>query len=112
MKLSKHQRIFTKHIGLLIQFAYKNGIELTFGEAQRTLYQQKKYVKDGRSRTLKSKHLKRLAVDFNVFIDGKYQPSHKKVKKLGEFWESLDPLNKWGGHFKNFKDYPHFQRSA
>ena len=71
MSLSDEQWEFGKDIGKLIVYAEENGFKLTFGEAYRTVQQQKIYVKTGRSKTMKSKHMKRCAMDFNVFVDGK-----------------------------------------
>jgi hypothetical protein len=116
MSLSKEQQIFTRHIAELICYANSIGIELTFGEAYRTIEQQEIYVKQGKSKTMNSKHLKRLAVDFNFFINGKLVYDFHKVKSLGEFWTSLDSKNRWGGDWnKNgvadgFLDTPHFER--
>ena len=115
MQLSQHQRVFTKNIAKLILFAFDNGIELTFGEAYRTNEQQFIYVQTGKSKTMKSNHLKRLAVDFNFFIDGNLTYKWEHVKVVGDYWESLDPRNRWGGDWnKNnlkdgFIDTPHFE---
>lgn len=128
MKLSEVQWIFTKNIAKLIIFAESNGFMLTFGEAERTASQQWMYVNGyaisgGRlvkapkiSTTYYSKHLKRLAVDFNIFYAGELTYDFDICKILGDYWESLHPLNRWGGDFnKNdkdddlFKDKPHFE---
>jgi len=127
MKLSEHQREFTKHIGLLIEYATSMNIELTFGEATRTDDQQALYfygyaivIVDGiprlkkakkRSKTLLSNHLKRMAVDFNFFIDDKLTYTHPRLELLGVYWEELSELNRWGGFFKSFADTPHFERN-
>ena len=62
----------------------------------------------------KSKHCERLAVDFNIFKDGKYlieEEDFWKVEPLGIYWEALSPpMNRWGGHFQR-KDTPHFERN-
>jgi len=63
------------------------------------------------SKTLRSLHADRLAIDFNFFIDGELTYDHDKIKPLGDYWESLDPNNKWGGNFNGFQDVPHFQMS-
>lgn len=112
MKLSEQQRIFTKDIGLLIQFAYSIGIELTFGDAYRSEEQQQIYVDNGLSRTMNSNHLKRLAVDFNFFINGELTYDKDLLECLGVFWGNLSEKNRWGGYFKNYKDgdSPHFER--
>lgn len=115
MSLSKHQRIFTKNVGKLIEFAYKNGFELTFGEANRTREQQLIYVKTGKSKTMDSNHLRRLAIDFNFFKNGKLTYDWNDVKIIGDYWEGLHPQNRWGGDWnKNdtkdgFIDTPHFE---
>nr|WP_223154740.1 hypothetical protein [Campylobacter concisus] len=31
---------------------------------------------------------------------------------MGNYWESLNTLNRWGGNFKNFIDVPHFERNC
>jgi hypothetical protein len=67
-----------------------------------------------RSWTKSSKHLQRLAIDFNFFVkdeNGNLRLTYNKkdVQKLGDYWESLNPKNKWGGNWKN-PDTPHFQR--
>lgn len=128
MKLSKHQQIFVQNVGLLIIKANILGINLTFGEAYRSKEQQDLYYygksvrfedyhlelisAQKRTNTLESYHLKRLAVDFNFFINGKLTYDHFLVKELGNYWESLDALNRWGGNFKHFYDAPHFERAV
>ncbi len=134
MKLSEQQRKFTYDVACLIHYAYDfYGIEMTFGEAHRTNsqmllnYSGYKVVKGGvlgiklvkhrrLSKTLRSLHADRLAIDFNFFIGGRLTYAFDTIKPLGDYWESLDPLNTWGGDFnKNdiedgFIDTPHFQR--
>nr|WP_299488568.1 hypothetical protein [uncultured Allomuricauda sp.] len=115
MTLSQRQRIFTKNIAELICYAYGYGIELTFGHAWRSLEEQKRLKAEGKSQTLKSLHLDRLAVDFNFFIGNDLTYDYDKIKPLGDFWVSLHPDNRWGGDFnkdgkKNgFVDTPHFE---
>ncbi|WP_177428265.1 M15 family metallopeptidase [Candidatus Venteria ishoeyi] len=100
--------IFSANIADLIHFANSVGVGLTFGEAYRTMYQQKQYLATGKSRTLNSNHLKRLAVDFNFFIKGKLTYNKKVLQSIGDYWESLHPKNKWGGNWR-FRDTPHFE---
>lgn len=115
MTLSKKQRIFSLNIAKLINYAFDNCIELTFGEVWRPLEMQKIYLANGKSKTLKSSHLNRLAVDFNFFIDNKLTYNYEDLKILGDFWISLNPANVWGGDFnKNnikdgFLDTSHFE---
>ena len=109
MKLSHKQIIFSLNIADLIIYANSLGIGLTFGDAYRHPYLQEYYLRTGKSKTSKSKHLKRLAVDFNHFIDGNLTYDKKKTQILGDYWESLHPSNRWGGNFKSFIDTPHYE---
>jgi len=85
---------------------------VTSGELMRPVEMQKIYVQNGRSKTMNSNHLKRLAGDLNFFIDGKYICTYEDIKPAGDFWEALSSKNRWGGNFNNFKDVPHFERNA
>jgi len=104
---SDEQWEFLKDYAKLIQWAERHGYKLTAGELYRTMYQQRYYVAKGLSWTYNSKHLKRKAGDLNLFIDGKYITSKEAYRPLGEYWESLDSKNRWGGRFN---DAPHFER--
>ena len=134
MRLSEIQQEFTYDVSCLIQYAYDvQGIRLTMGEAHRTNsqillnYFGFKIVKGGAlgitlkksrklSKTLKSSHADRLAIDFNFFIGNSLVYDFEYIKPLGDYWESLNPKNVWGGDLnkdgiKNgFVDTPHFQR--
>lgn len=108
MKLSDKQWIFLQDVAKLIIYAEQIGIKLTAGEIYRTMYQQRKYIIDGKSKTLKSKHLSRLAIDLNFFVNGKITYDMKDIEVLGWYWESLRPTNK-AGMFWKWRDKPHFQ---
>jgi len=125
MTLGEKQKKFTYNIAQLIFFALRNGFEFTFGEVYRTLEQQKIYFDTGRSKTMNSRHLDRLAVDFNIFKDGKMLFSDKPTLKqdlqialvLGDYWISLNTDNVWGGDWnrnhnaldESFQDPYHFE---
>lgn len=109
MTLSEKQQLFVLNVAKLIQKADSFGIKLTFGEAFRTIEQQEIYVRTGKSKTMNSRHLQRLAVDFNFFINGKLVYDKAKIASLGAYWESLHVNNKWGGNFVGFTDVPHFE---
>ncbi len=96
----------------LIEYAYTLGFQVTGGELARTVEQQEIYVRTGRSRTMKSNHLRRLAVDLNFFFNGKLTYDKVVLAPLGQFWEGLSPLNRWGGNFQSLVDVPHFERNV
>lgn len=101
------QAAFLLDVCKLIQFATQQGYTVTGGELARTVEQQEIYVKTGRSKTMRSKHLDRLAIDLNFFKDGKLTYD---TADIGRYWEELSPKNSAGMFWKSFKDAPHFER--
>jgi peptidoglycan L-alanyl-D-glutamate endopeptidase CwlK len=93
-------------------------IELTtmdFGITQglRTIEQQREYVRDGKSRTMNSRHLTGHAVDVVAYRKGAvtwtasdYDPIAAAFKQAAR---ELGVPIVWGGDWKTFKDCPHFE---
>lgn len=104
MRLGDKQRIFTRNIAFLIEWAYKEGYELSFAEAYRTPAQAELNAKNGTGIST-SLHISRLAVDLNLFKDKKYLRKTSDHEALGLFWESLHELNRWGGRFNDGNHY-------
>ena len=103
MTLGQKQRKLTRMIAQLIEYAYANGYELTFGDAFRDPRLHGDVgVKKGYS-SANSLHKSRLAVDFNLFKDGEYLTSTEAHKPLGEYWESIGGT--WGGRFNDGNHY-------
>lgn len=113
MKLSDHQHEFLRDVVKLLGYAHSLGWKVTGGELRRTEYQQREYIRIGKSKTMNSKHLKKCAIDLNFFepVTHKYTTSKAKLQKLGDYWEALNDRNSWGGNWKSFRDTPHFQRN-
>lgn len=103
MTLGQKQRKFTLMISKLIQFAYENGYELTFGDAYRDPRVHGEVGVKKSYSSANSLHKSRLAVDFNLFKDGKFLTSTEDHKILGEYWESLG--GSWGGRFNDGNHY-------
>ena len=97
MSLNALQFRLTKMTALLIQYADLLGYKLTYGDA----YSKIEFGVHSHN----SFHYKRLAVDFNLFIDGEYQTTTEAHKKLGEFWKLIG--GSWGGDFRR-KDGNHY----
>ena len=110
--LVTEQAEFLRDVVRLIEYASDTGWVVTGGELWRTPEQQAQYVKTGRSKTLQSNHLRRLAIDLNFFKDGKLVYDVAALRPLGTFWEALNPKNRWGGNFKSLIDVPHFERNV
>lgn len=104
MTLSEKQSLFAVLVGQLILFADQHGFRLTFGEAYRTPEQAALNAKRGNG-IKNSLHTQRLAVDFNLFINGEYKTDSRDYLPLGEYWESLGGT--WGGRFSK-PDGNHF----
>ena len=97
MTLRQKQSKFVQNVALLLVYAYSLGYEITFGDASRL---------DKRGHIKNSKHYTRLAIDLNLFKDGKYLKKTNDHLLLGLFWENLGHI--WGGRFKN-SDGNHYQ---
>lgn len=108
MGLRDRQVVFSRDLAKLINKAFEMGYEVTMGECLRPIEMQQLYIKQGKSQTMNSNHLKKLAVDLNLFIDGKLC-TLQQIKPLGDWWESLDSKHKWGGNWKTLQDSPHFE---
>lgn len=106
MTLREKQSLFAAAVGLLIAQAYWDGYEITFGEAYRPPETAALYAEQGRG-IKNSLHCSRLAVDLNLFRDGKYLTDTEDYRDLGEWWEELTPLARWGGNFSR-PDGNHF----
>lgn len=102
-ELLEKQTKFAMMIPGLIEKALSLGYEVTIGDAYRdprvfgAVGQSKGY---GHAR---SAHKNRLAIDLNLFRDGKFLPSTKDHEELGKWWESQG--GSWGGRFNDGNHY-------
>lgn len=105
MTLGEKQRLFVKLVGRLIEWAYAQGYELSFGDAYRDPRLARLNAAAGIG-IANSLHTRRLAIDLNLFTDSApdldddiYQADSDAYRPLGEYWKSLHPLCCWGGDF-------------
>lgn len=92
MSLRERQSKFVRMVARLIDFATAQGYELTFGDAwARTGHKQNSF------------HYSRLAIDLNLFRDGRYLDATEDHAPLGLYWESLGGT--WGGRFNDGNHY-------
>lgn len=110
MSLVNEQFEFAKDVVKLFNFIIDLGYVFSIGEVFRTKEQQDYYVKTGKSKTYDSYHLKKTAIDINIFIAGNLTYDKIILQTIGDYWEKLNPKNKWGGNFETFIDTPHFER--
>ncbi len=103
--LSEKQREFARLVPRLIDKAHDLGFECTMGDAYRDpRLHGEMGVKAGYGHS-KSAHKVRLAIDINLFRDGKYMQNTEDHRQLGEWWESQHPLARWGGRFADGNHY-------
>lgn len=99
------QKKFMRLLPRLLERIHEAGYECTLGDGYRDprvfgdVGEKKGY---GRS---KSNHKVRLAIDLNLFKDGKYLTETEDHRVFGEFWEALDPDCRWGGRFNDGNHY-------
>lgn len=127
MGMQKPQSEFAFMVGLLIKFAYSMGYEVTFGDAwahdMRPVIDFLKQVKPHLPQDeetekkyneimallisllhrLSSNHYNKLAIDLNLFKNGKYLDKTEDHRELGEYWESIGGA--WGGRFGDGNHY-------
>ena len=119
LTLGQNQEIFSLQVIDLLTKAKDLGFGIRLGECLRTPEQQKLYFSTGKSKTMDSQHLKKLAIDLNLMRDGQLATA-AQIQELGKWWEALDPANRWGGSWRgqvesgesHFVDSPHFERLA
>jgi hypothetical protein len=143
MTLSEKQQVFTYNLAHLVLWGYTNRFKLTYGEATRTQSQVLlnfygyDVVSDNgtlslkkrpsTSKTLESIHTKRMAVDFNIFYEGRmlfpagqskedFKKDLEITRKLGDYWMTLNTDNVWGSDWnknhiddESFHDPYHFE---
>jgi len=100
MTLREQRCLFTR---LVCEFGLwvftQPGYEVAFGETKRSPQQAKANAEAGKG-IKNSLHLLGLAVDFDLYIDGKYQTRSEAHAPLGEKWKSMHELARWGGDFR------------
>src|ERR1700749_4246269 len=107
--MSQLRELQSKHViytSKLINFAYAEGYELTWGQTLRTQADADANANSGAG-IKNSLHLIKLAVDFALFKDGDILETVEDYRPLGDYWKALDPLCCWGGYFSK-PDADHF----
>lgn len=109
MSLVAQQDAFAQDLSKLILHIKSQNYSCTFGETYRTQQQSEWYAARGMG-IKDSLHCQRLAVDLNIFKpDGSLITTVADYKPFGEYWQSLNKLNRWGGIFSR-PDANHFER--
>lgn len=111
LSLGDKQQLFSQLVAKLLIRAKELGYEVTLGEAwrsQATATEIKRWYADHGKGIPNSLHIQRLAIDINLFKDGKYLTSTSDYKELGDWWVQQHRLARWGGNFVHLVDGNHF----
>jgi hypothetical protein len=99
------QSAFARLVPRLIDKAFELGFEVTLGDAFRDPRVHGALgVKLGYGHR-SSAHKEKMAIDLNLFKDGKFLDSTEAHKPLGEWWEKQHVLARWGGRFADGNHY-------
>lgn len=115
LSFRSRQRLSGVHPDLVA--VVKRAIEITkqdFSvlEGIRSIERQRKLVKEGKSKTLNSRHLTGHAVDLVPYpVSWDWEHFYPIADAMKAAAEEFDVDLEWGGDWKSFPDGPHFQLS-
>ena len=98
---------------IVIECAARCLFPFNVSEGLRTVEKQREYVRQGKSRTMNSKHLTGRAVDLYPLTMNRKQVDWSRFEELADLMfqvaseQGTDIV--WGGHWKTFVDKCHFQ---
>ena len=98
---------------IVIECAARCAFPFNVSEGVRSVEQQREYVRQGKSRTMNSKHLTGRAVDLYPLTMNRKQVDWSRFEELADlmFQVASDQGTEivWGGHWKTFVDKCHFE---
>ena len=100
-------------VDLMTEVLKRSKYDFGITEGLRTKERQAQLVKEGKSQTMNSYHLKGKAVDIVIYINNKVTWDLKYYKEVANQVKSLAAEKglkiTWGGDWKSLIDGPHFQ---
>jgi hypothetical protein len=105
MKLGQKQELFMRLLPRLLDKAHELGYELRGGDLFRDPRVHGHHGRPGGYGSRNSMHKLKLAIDLNLFKDGSFLTQTEDHRALGEYWESLNPLCRWGGRWGDGNHY-------
>ena len=88
-------------------------VDFTVVDGKRTLDEQRIYVMQGKSKTMKSRHLGGFAIDYVAWVKNKPSYDLPAMTAVAEAFKSaaaeLNVPIDWGGDWKGFRDTPHIE---
>jgi len=90
------QQAFAAAVPRLINEAIRMGFKVTLGDAFRDPRVHGALGKKIGYSAANSRHKQRLAIDLNLYKDGRYITDSKDHSPLGAYWQSIGGI--WGGY--------------
>ena len=105
MTLGDKQELFMELLPSLLNKAFEMGFRLRGGDLFRDPRVHGELgVKMGYGHP-SSAHKNKLAIDLNLFRDGRFLGGTEDHRQLGEWWEQQHELCRWGGRFNDGNHY-------
>lgn len=99
---------FFRRVSFLVISLFNENIEVVPFSFLRTLEEQKRLFEEGKTKTLRSKHLEGLAIDFYVLKEDRPVWNRtEEYETLGKIAKSLGLI--WGGDWKSLNDIYHVE---
>lgn len=88
-------------------------IDFIVTDGCRTIEEQRVFVATGKSKTMRSRHLGGMAIDYVALVDGRVTYDVGYMEEIADLFKAAaDELGvpiKWGGDWTSFKDTPHIE---
>jgi len=105
LRLGEKQELFMRLLPCLIMKAHALGFEIRGGDLFRDPRTNGRYGKKIGYGRKNSNHKLKLAIDLNLFRDGKFMEKTSDHAELGQWWEGQHELCRWGGRFDDGNHY-------
>ena len=109
MTLLEKQKLFSKFLARFLQDLHLRGYEVTIGEVFRPSEMAEIYASQGKG-VANSLHSLKLAVDLNIFYQGRFLTTKEELEIPGKIWKAYTTSiaqTCWGGDFEKL-DCDHF----
>lgn len=108
MSLEQMRLAFTANVTKFLTWCEVNNYSIAIDQVKRTQAEADLNAASGAGIS-NSLHLLGLAIDLLLYDkNGNYLTDKASYQPLGDYWKTLDPLNRWGGDFTTHIDSDHF----
>lgn len=105
MKLGEKQELFMRLLPSLLLKAFELGFEIRGGDLFRDPRVHGEMGVKVSYSSPSSCHKLKLAIDLNLFKEGKFMQATGDHRELGLWWEKQHPLCRWGGRYNDGNHY-------